>query len=280
MNTLVIGPFTADRVALDGNALVSGMPPVTALGGLSDTLARRLGRPAANWPVALILHDLQPHDGRPKPKPDFKGRPGEAVERVTGWIRATVVLLEPDDTLTSTELTEQTEGLRIAGGMISPERPARVVEDLGAELRRLPPGHILVDRTDVLDAAVAAAEDPLDGLLDVFTGSWDEQAQRYQNPWSRDEAGQWRYLVPVAVGHQALEPMSTASPRKGTRCPETPHLFSEGIASVAELVSARKAARAASRGWETLAMFWRWTNDPEHGVLRLQGHHLESIREA
>ena len=107
MSLFVLGPFSADRVALDGNAMVSGLPAPTALAGLSDALARRLGQPAANWPIGLILHDLQLHAGRAKPKPIYKQHkviPDEAIERLTGWLRATVVVNDPQDTVTAEEV--------------------------------------------------------------------------------------------------------------------------------------------------------------------------------
>jgi CRISPR type I-F-associated protein Csy2 len=134
---------------------------------------------------------------------------------------------------------------------------------------------VLVDRSDLLETAVAEAGDPLDGLLDVFT--WRRDASdRLDNPFTRDDAGTPRYLIPLAVGYQALEPIEAAGPRRGTRSQETPHVFAEGIASVGELISARKVARSAD-GWQTLKMFWSWAIDRKSGTLRVQGQSLQTV---
>ncbi len=278
MKVFLIGPMDVSRIALDGNALVSGYPPLTALAGFSDSIARRLHQPAANWPLALLIHDLQVSPGRFKPKPDKSGQPVEAIERITGSLTGTILLVDPGASVTEAEVEAALPGLRLAGGMPPLRTGAREIESLSI-LSTLPPGHLIVDRSDLLEKAAEQAADPLDGLLDLFT--WQPvEGGGWTNPWSLDENGSRRLLAPVAVGYQAIEPLANCQPRQGTRCSNTPHVFAEGIASVAELVSARKLARAKSDEGSALPMFWCWETDAEAGTLRVRGVSLNSLQES
>jgi CRISPR type I-F-associated protein Csy2 len=153
-------------------------------------------------------------------------------------------------------------------------RRIREIDDLGDTLRRLPPGHVLLDRSDLLEAATGEATDPLDGLLDVFTWHRDPEGG-FTNRFARDAEGRPRYLVPLAVGYQAIEPIKATRTRRGTRSSQTPHVFAEGIASVGELVSSRKLARDASAA-QSRDMFWSWEVDRSVGTIRVQGRSLQT----
>ncbi|MBK1667605.1 hypothetical protein CKO28_06105 [Rhodovibrio sodomensis] len=280
MKGFSIGPFDCPTVALDGAYIATGFPSMTAIAGLVDALTNRCGTPAANAPFAIVVHDLQVHPGRPKPKADSKAEPTEAVERTRGRMRATLLMLDPEDAWLTSQIQDALPGLRFAGSVMQavgkrPEVRVREFDDLGKALRALAPGHLILDRGDILDRALAIARDPLDALLDVFALQKDDQ-ERWQSAYSFSEDGEFQALLPVSVGYQCLEPLEDATTRSGTRCPTTPHVFAEGIVSVAEARSSRKVSRSAN-GPAALPAFWSWSSHPDTAVIHLTGRSFAAI---
>jgi len=271
MSIFAIGPFTAADAALDSSPVVAGLPSMTALAGVADVIARAGGQPAANLPVALLLHYVTPHSGMFRPAPQPSGEPAEAPGRLFGRVRATICLADPEDTLFSDTVRRSVQRARFAGARMegddAPVPPVRACDDLGEALRSVPPGHLLADRTDILEDATTHAADPLDALLDVATLHRDEDG-RWTNPYSEPEPGVRHRLTPLSVGFQVLEPIENASGREGTREPETPHVFAEGVATVSEFVSARALARAPSISHPVL---WSWHIDRPNGLFVVRG---------
>jgi len=273
MKLFMIGPFTAERVALDGNTSVSGLPAMTAVAGISDMVFRHQGYPAANNPIALILHDIQPSPGRAKPKADKHGRPGEAIERFGGRVEASIVLMDTHDRLTTDAVADAMPHCRFAGGMLElGSRPVSEAASLAQALKHLPRGHLVVDRSEILDAANAHASDPLDGLLDICTLAREDRDSPWRRLYLPDDTLQSRNLVPIAVGYQALESLTEAAPRQQTRSSTLPHVFAEGVTGIGELVTSRRVARTQGDDHCTnQPLFWRWEPDPATNTLCVAG---------
>ena len=146
---------------------------------------------------------------------------------------------------------------------------------------------MLIDRSDLLDLDLPG--DPLDRILHFLTRSpvepedgaeteGDEEEGRADGsdtattkassktagrpPARRPEPG---WLVPVAVGYQALESYDEKRLRKGTRDAETAHLFVEDLIGIAELVSSRSFARRLRAGHGAGTHFWKWRIDLDRG---------------
>jgi hypothetical protein len=298
-----IGPIRAHNVRLDASASVSGLPPLTGIMGCVDVLRRQFAGddPAADAPscpdVLIVLHDVQVRPGRFKPSPNHKAAPTEVQETMEGTVEFTLIVrgLEVSGARAARGLV----GKRFCGGNVV-LLPAALRDRDGADLAKilssLPPGRVLLDRRDLLERDLPG--DPLDRILHYLT--WvpadpDEDSEasvRIQDGDSREHSGQAAardadgqdsgktgkpdkkpelrrpepgWLVPIAVGYQALESYDESRFRSGTRDPDTPHLFVEDLIGLGELVSTRILARRLRADLGQDGIFWKWRIDLDRG---------------
>ena len=272
MRFLQIGPFHCPRVALDGAFGASGLPGMTAIAGWVDQIARSCGHPALNPNFAIVLHDLQRLPGIAKASPTSNAAPGEVVERIHGRLKATIVIADHDAVLGHADVLNAVRRARFCGSLFEGAR-VRERDTIQDALLSAPPGHVLTDRTDLLSAACADATDPLDALLDVL---WAPVKGGEENPWSFDETGAWRQLLPLSIGYQLLEQIDPERTRAGSRSPDTPHVFAEGVVGLGEAVSSRRIARAGLTG--TARFFWSWEQDNATGLLAVTGKAFDELQ--
>lgn len=287
MTHVSVGPIRAHNVRLDASASVSGLPPLTGIMGCADVLRRQFHGDDAetdatsNIDVLIVLHDVQVYPGRFKPSPNHSAEPTEVPETMEGMVEFTLIIrgLEVSGPRAARSLV----GRRFCGGnvvLLPAALKDRDNADLAKILSSLPPGRVLLDRRDLLERDLPG--DPLDKILhyltwvpvavdkneDVSQKNGDgENSEKSKKPdkeagFRRPEPG---WLVPIAVGYQALESYDEGRFRKGTRDQSTPHLFVEDLIGLGELVSTRTLARKLRAGAEQNGIFWKWCVDLDRG---------------
>ena len=149
---------------------------------------------------------------------------------------------EVDDIDDEDEFTEMIDHIlprmKLAGGDILKMAPAEFLEvatqdDTRKLLRRLMPGHCLLERRDLMQQSMAEGKDAMDSLLDYLkvthrcqsdeTGKVDWLSSRKEKGW----------IVPIATGFHGITELGHA---ENQRDPDTPHRFAESIVTLGEFV--------------------------------------------
>lgn len=244
----LVTDLTADRVNLLMNDYASGAVSPLAFLGLGAAIAPGLG--AARWSVGVlpVLHDVTVSKGRTKPEmASVSGRfsPVEIVEDMIGTVRFSMILDIPgcsDEIAVAGALA----GRRLAGGIFR-ESVVKVkpVTDDGAALQGAPRGWALI-RPSQPDQRLVSKGDAL---------SLSAVAEKLF-PAEREPGSGW--LVPVAVGHFLLEDPATVPRRRGVRDASLPHVFTEPVLGIGELVSVRNRRLTEAPAEVFDDLFWRW----------------------
>lgn len=249
----------------ESNQYVVGIPAMTGFTGFGHGLERELNR--LGWAlqvegVAVMLHDLQLHEGHPKcpaamlGAKDFINPP--IIEEIKGDMRVTLVLRlvgNYDDEALSEKLEDRFASVEMrqalydwihahpcCGGSCHDLKALRLLVATETEddavllkaLRRLQQhdkGFWVVPRDDLLSERQAEGQDVLDALLDTQRRMKQADGHWRRDGWIGDEK---RWLVPLAIGYQAIE---TPQPRHGVR-KAAPHLYAEPLTGLGELVYA------------------------------------------
>lgn len=240
--------------------------------GFGEALRRNLGGLGVTG-VAFVLHSFSLHDGHTR-------NPVESKEEVRAKAGASGIIDEPKARMTCS-LVIEAEGARddirrgagdvarflararLGGGTLVPGGvpggPAVQACLDDAELLRalaaLPPGHVLRDRSDLMEAQEGDRRDSLDRFLDALAlspaGSGDSQRMVRQQPG---------WVVPVGIGFKAISP---AAHRRGQRTGAgvEGHVFGEDMLGLAEWITLRKAIRESLSG-----CFWSYRISTESGT--------------
>ena len=128
--------------------------------------------------------------------------------------------------------------LKMAGGDILQSGAAKVLEIYDRPshqklIRQLMPGFCLVERRDLMLAAMADGQDAIDALLDYLKVTYKCQLDENNNvKWisGRKEKG---WIVPIATGFHGISDLGKAQHQ---RDPDTPHRFAESIVTLGEFV--------------------------------------------
>ena len=138
--------------------------------------------------------------------------------------------------------------MRLASGMIqSFETPESFVldkhsDDHDTNLRKLTsklmPGYALIERRDLMKAAMAEGVDAMQSLINAVavtsSCSPSEPTEGEDEPpaeWRQHRQYDKGWIVPIATGFQGL---TDASPALNQRDPDTPHRFAEAIVTLGE----------------------------------------------
>ncbi|MEI7993527.1 MAG: type I-F CRISPR-associated protein Csy2 [Methylococcaceae bacterium] len=98
-------------------------------------------------------------------------------------------------------------------------------------MRKLMPGHVLIERRDLMIEAMEDGQDALDAMLDYLKIMYlSEQDQAGNIEWSSHKKT-IGWIVPIATGFHGISDMGTA---ENQRDPETPHRFAESIVTLGE----------------------------------------------
>lgn len=236
--------LTAYRVNLLMNDYACGLPSPLAFLGLGAAIAPAVG--ATRWSVGVlpVLHAVEVSQGRTKPEMAPKSgvfTPVEIVEDMTGMVQFSLVLDIPN-CASELAVADALQGRRLAGGIFEGEIRVATVQSDGGALRHVKRGWAML-RPDSAD------------LRRISTGDEESLAAIAERLAPAAGAG---WLVPLAVGHFLLEDPARVAKRKGVRDPTLPHVFTEPVLGIGELVSVRNRKLTEAPPEQFDELFWRW----------------------
>ena len=128
--------------------------------------------------------------------------------------------------------------MKCAGGDVLEAQPAELIEvDDEATcrklLRRLMPGHCLIERRDLMAQEMEAGQDAIDSLLyylKVTHRSDIDEKEKVTWESQRKEKG---WIIPIATGFHGISEPGHAENQRDT---ETPHRFAESVVTLGEFV--------------------------------------------
>ena len=250
----------------NANALSSpytiGFPAMTAWMGAMHALQRHLQTQGFEdiefKSIAVSCHDfdLQTHKGENdyvhsiigtgNPLDKSGNRPSFIEE---ARIHLTVSLLIEIDDLGFVDFDELQETvdaclqgkMKLAGGDIltadwASSSQLQTVENNAEErqlLRRLMPGHCLLERRDLMEQSMSEGQDGIDALLDylkVTHASKQDEKEKVTWESSRKTKG---WIVPIATGFHGVSELGQALQQRDAA---TPHRFAESIITLGEFV--------------------------------------------
>lgn len=100
-------------------------------------------------------------------------------------------------------------------------------------LRRLMPGHCLIERRDLMEQSMSEGQDGIDALLDYLKITYKSQQDESEKvTWesSRKTKG---WIVPIATGFHGISEIGQAEEQRDA---DTPHRFAESIITLGEFV--------------------------------------------
>ena len=246
----------------NANALSSsysiGFPAMTAWLGAVHALERKLKLSlheeyddlCFKW-VAVVCFDMDLHTykgasdyvysivGTGNPLDKDGSRPSFIEE---ARCRLDVSLVIEYDCEEADDLSEHVDhyllSMKMAGGDILQSRPSETfeIDDRASHqklIRQLMPGFCLIERRDLMMAAMEDGQDAIDALLEYLKVTYQSGIDEKGNSnWTlaRKEKG---WIVPIATGFQGVSALGKA---KHQRDPNTPHRFAESIVTLGEFV--------------------------------------------
>lgn len=275
----------------NANALSSpytiGFPAMTAWLGAAHALQRKLiqkGQDVSFSGVGVVCHDinLQTYKGENdyvrsiigtgNPL-DKEGNRSSFIEEARCHLDITLVIEYPTLTVDEQEtLLEQVGGclhgsMKLAGGDIqSFDSPYCLTCDEGDDSamakfkRSLMPGHVLIERRELMAEAMKHSADAMEALIDYLAihhtcevSAGEDQVEQVQWHAHRKQANgkSAGWLVPIATGFQGISPLAEA---KNQRDPDTPHRFAESLVTLGEFKMAHRLINIEQ-------MLWRYAID-------------------
>lgn len=279
----------------NANALSSpftiGFPAMTAWLGAVHALQRNLQQAGFKSlqleSVGVVSHqfDLQTHrhngdyvtsiigTGNPL---DKDGNRPSFIEEARAHLTASLVIeytgLDADDKdNTLIQITQLMHGkLKIAGGdILAFGKPyftnAENSADTQKVLRKLMPGYVLLERRELIQAAMQTGQDALDALIDYLAihHSCTQENEKVEWKSGRKEKG---WLVPIAVGFQGVSPIGQALNQRDA---DTPHRFAEALVTLGEFKMAHHIDDIES-------ILWRYQTDLDKNLYFCQPGKIEA----
>lgn len=276
----------------NANALSSpftvGFPAMTAWLGFVHAIERKLRQAGLRQlmfeSVAVISHscDVQTYRG----EGDFvhsiigtgnpldkEGSRSPFIEEARCHLDVSLVIAWSgnEEHVQQPDFTGQLQGviatMKVAGGdILGMQQPYDKSIDLNSEqethhlFNKLMPGYVLKERRDLMAESMLQGADALDALLEHLTvHHHSEQLEDGSVIWhSQRKSMGW--IVPVAVGFQAISPLGEA---KNQRDPSVPHCFAESVVSLGEFVMAHKVKHLED-------VLWQYAPDVENGLYLCQ----------
>lgn len=142
--------------------------------------------------------------------------------------------------------------IRFAGGSVinSGEHNSLTVERYSLEdtdykkiVSKLGLCYALIERRDLIEEEMKKGSDALDSIL------------KYAKP----EKGREGWIIPIAVGFQAISDLSPAGTVKNQRDPAVPHRFAESIVTLGEFKMPRRFNKLSK-------IMWRYHFDEQNGL--------------
>ncbi|MTH95506.1 type I-F CRISPR-associated protein Csy2 [Roseibium sp. RKSG952] len=259
---LVIGPLQVDNLMACHPDIVMGYPMPTAIAGFGYKIGLDINKAIGTQAftvtgTSIILHEHSLKDGHAKhPPAHYTQNAGSIVDEFRARALLSFVVGLESHATSSQEMQEhQDEALSVmkseapgwlfGGGKVFPTSKSvyKAVdqETLAEEVGKLPAGHLLVDRRDVLETRIQeTACDPLDALLDLVqltpvpaetTNEEPDEKKKNVRPRMARLLPGW--IVPVVVGYQSVEKPSLRGNHRSNGA-EVPHVYAESLYSIAE----------------------------------------------
>lgn len=279
----------------NANALSSpfaiGFPAMTAWLGAVHALQRKLQQAGFQLiqfeSVGVVSHqfDLQTHrhigdyvtsiigTGNPL---DKDGNRPSFIEEARAHLTASLVIeytgLDADDKDSALfQIVQLMHGaLKIAGGDIlefdkpyftNTENPA----DTQKVLRKLMPGYVLLERRELMQAAMQNGQDVLDALIDYLAIHHSSTQENEKIEWkSGRKVKGW--LVPIAVGFQGISHIGQALNQRDA---DTPHRFAEAVVTLGEFKMAHHIE-------DIEIILWRYQTDLDKHLYLCQTRQIET----
>lgn len=283
---IVVGPYDIDGVNGVHNDLVVGLLSPTALAGLGHKVERDVSRglPAIalrTLGTSAIVHSWSKMEGHPKFPPASrdatKGAP--ILDEVKLRARMSFIFeVRCDIDAESEDAEEAVDSIvsfissnmlncgfgggrlflaRATGAAIKNSVSIVRKDELVDLVRRMPGGHMLFDRRDLLSSSGRTQGDTLDQILRLLTRQKDQNSGRYFAPVKG-------FVVPINVGFQALEkPAERANPRVPSA--RQKHVYAESITSLGEFKSVRSLIRNTD-GSPFDGSFWTHHSNSDAGT--------------
>lgn len=133
-------------------------------------------------------------------------------------------------------------------------------DDLRILTRKMMPGHVLIERRELMETAMIEGRDAIDALLDhlkVMHRSEKDDAGNVGWSSKRKTPG---WIVPVATGFHGVTELGQA---KNQRDADTPHRFAESVVTLGEFVMPYRINDLDD-------MLWRYHTDIENNLYLCQ----------
>lgn len=282
----------------NANALSSpftiGFPAMTAWLGAVHALQRCLHQAGFQSiqleSVGVVSHqfDLQTHrhngdyvtsiigTGNPL---DKDGNRPSFIEEARAHLTASLVIeyagLDADDKDSALiKITQLLHGkLKIAGGdILAFDKPyftnIESFSDTQKVLRKLMPGYVLLERRELLQAAMHTGQDALAALIDYLSvhHSCTQENEKVEWKSGRKEKG---WLVPIAVGFQGISPVRQAL---NQRDDDIPHRFAEAVVTLGEFKMAHHIE-------DIETILWRYQTDLDKNLYLCQTRQIEAAED-
>ncbi len=136
--------------------------------------------------------------------------------------------------------------------------------------RKLMPGYVLIERRDLMQAAMKEGQDAIDALLDYLAihhrcTQVDDKVQWHSGRKPLNETGEKGWIVPIATGFHGI---SELAPAKNQRDPDVPHRFAESVVTLGQFKLAYKT--------EVHELFWRYAHYPQNNLYLCEQHQPEA----
>lgn len=250
----------------NANALASsfsfGFPAVTAFMGFAHALERAIEALQIHG-VGIISHRFEMQDYTKGFSRNLKlmanplnheGNRSSIIEE--GRCHFTVSLLLEIEPLPDGELPRkriyatienQIYRMKLAGGDILGLKAVIPLPDESRSLQRLMPGFVLIERRELMQQAMEQGQDALDalhGLMQIYDRSEVLESGEGRSRWRRQQAG---WLIPIAVGFQAISSLVVGVEQSRDRL--TPHRFAENLVTMGEFMMPHRLESLASLIW-------------------------------
>ena len=247
----LIRDVRVSRMNLRMNDFVAGLPSPLVFLGLADSLIRE--RKLVPWSAKVIpvLHSVQVYDGRTKAemtRKNLKFMPAEIKEDITGSVEFSLIL-NIDGLESELGLGDMIAKRLIGGGVVqNNEIKVEVAVRDGSAFRSLRRGFAMV-RPD--------PENPAN--LRLSMGGANSLTKIVERLFPAERPQGYGWLTPVAAGYRLLEDPRNASLRKGVRRTDVPHVFSEPVLGIAEMISVRNQRLTDLDERNFASYFWKWS---------------------
>ncbi len=285
----------------NANALSSpftiGFPAMTAWLGAMHALERKLKQPALAIQfegIGIISHnfDLQTYKGpgdyeysivgTANPL-DKNGDRSSFIEEARCHLEVSLVVefsgadSVDDETLLLQRIESLLDGqIKIAGGDILTFQKPRIHREFLSLRSKLMPGYALIERRDLMQAAMKNGMDAMDAILDYVTihhrceQTLSEESLKVE--WISEkrasgEHGEKSWLVPIATGFHGISELKQALNQRDS---STPHRFAEAVVTLGEFKMAYKCQSLDE-------LIWRYHYDAEENLYLCQQNNPHQV---